>query len=827
MWLRQIRERIRTSRGPVILIGGLEFGISQIISSFGEDSAPLAWMEFRTRDRGDPIIQGNKLAEALTRSLGSPLFGYAMPYSYGLAVLKSHLTLLGPLVFAVSGAEHTPELAQSLLQLNRQGSRVVLHFATTPELKFPKNSLIFHSKNLLMTLEQAHSEAKSSLPTIDQAIVEGLWQQSGGLFEPFRTLLAQAQGLPMVFRPSPIGPQLLGEGLEVNLKAVFDTLVRQKRFVEALELAVSHLQYRIEEVLEPAAEAMWTRGTHAFMARQLAGLPPQLRKSPNVLRWELAAAISLGKEEALLADVKQALSNPETPAELRAWFGQALKRQGDLEGYLHQTQQAVSLQKTPLTLYSYAKAIQASSPEQSLQYFKEALRLAEAQNGPYWATQATHGLTQSLIQAGHYSEAQDWAEWGLNLYQRENLGHSFLRLALLNELAIARILVGDTVGLAELLKEEFGHLDQVEPSWATLFKTTLAGLMLVGGRAAEASRLYAEIWQQTKDREHYAALANLWVRSLLEEHQFERALQVAKRAVRLTNDLSPPFRQQAELALAMVQSFSLADKTIQTLEELQEAFSKPLLAVAKAQAALYLARCYLSVGDLPKAHKTIDAARPVLSGLGSSGLHYLAGPASFFGEVFDLIQEHPNAPLRAKFLGDTTLIYNGLQISLRQRFADIVMALMLNPHGLSGEKLTVLVYGETGNLATTKADLSRLREIIPIQARPYRLGVEFSADFIEAQRLLAGGKVGPALNLYRGSLLPDSDAPLVIEEREVLEEILRQAVLSSGNHDSILLLAELLKDDLEVWEAAITALPKNDPRRVLAKARMERVATDW
>lgn len=75
--------------------------------------------------------------------------------------------------------------------------------------------------------------------------------------------------------------------------------------------------------------------------------------------------------------------------------------------------------------------------------------------------------------------------------------------------------------------------------------------------------------------------------------------------------------------------------------------------------------------------------------------------------------------------------------------------------------------------------------------------------------------------------MPRSGAPLVVEYRGVLEETLRQTVLASSDAEALLLLAERLGDDLELWEAVLVALSKHDPRRALALARVKRLREEW
>lgn len=131
-------------------------------------------------------------------------------------------------------------------------------------------------------------------------------------------------------------------------------------------------------------------------------------------------------------------------------------------------------------------------------------------------------------------------------------------------------------------------------------------------------------------------------------------------------------------------------------------------------------------------------------------------------------------------------------------------------------------------LGTAKALVSRLRDQLPIESRPYRIGVPFTADFLELQEHLRAGRVRQALNLYKGPLLPGSEAPAVVELREHIDESLRQAVLASGDAEAMIELANRTDaGDLELLEAAFELVPQNDPQSPLLRARIRQVRRDW
>ncbi len=126
-------------------------------------------------------------------------------------------------------------------------------------------------------------------------------------------------------------------------------------------------------------------------------------------------------------------------------------------------------------------------------------------------------------------------------------------------------------------------------------------------------------------------------------------------------------------------------------------------------------------------------------------------------------------------------------------------------------------------------ELCRLRGLgLEIAPRPYRLHTPLGADFLELQEALKRGDLRRALSLYRGPpLLPKSTAPGIEALRLELEEGLRGAVLGRGDPELLFTLAQRLGKDLEVWEALLGLLPREDPRRPLAAARVARLRREY
>lgn len=186
-----------------------------------------------------------------------------------------------------------------------------------------------------------------------------------------------------------------------------------------------------------------------------------------------------------------------------------------------------------------------------------------------------------------------------------------------------------------------------------------------------------------------------------------------------------------------------------------------------------------------------------------------------------------DTPAQLEFLGAARIQSGDQAVKIQPRLADILAMLVANPQGLTGEQLLLLVYGEGGRPGTLKSALSKLRRLVPISSQPYRLESILGADFVQLENALRVGAVREAVSLYTGSLLPQSEAPGVVELRERLDGAVRGAVLASSDGELVWQLAELLGDDLEVWEAAVAQLPGADHRRALARVRTERLREQW
>ncbi|MGR0159053.1 GAF domain-containing protein [Paenarthrobacter nitroguajacolicus] len=181
------------------------------------------------------------------------------------------------------------------------------------------------------------------------------------------------------------------------------------------------------------------------------------------------------------------------------------------------------------------------------------------------------------------------------------------------------------------------------------------------------------------------------------------------------------------------------------------------------------------------------------------------------------------------------LSIDGRTVSLSARHSEILAILSNNPAGLTAEDLCTQLYPGDGSAVTLRAEMVRLRKVIQElspdavpESRPYRLPVELLPDSGQVLSCLQRGAHRIALEIYKGGLLPRSEAPGVVQLRERVSHLLREALLSDGSVDSLLKYAELpeAKYDVDLRLAVLKLLPPRSPKRAAVVADLERIETD-
>lgn len=167
---------------------------------------------------------------------------------------------------------------------------------------------------------------------------------------------------------------------------------------------------------------------------------------------------------------------------------------------------------------------------------------------------------------------------------------------------------------------------------------------------------------------------------------------------------------------------------------------------------------------------------------------------------------------------------DGRLLQLSRRHTEVIALLAARPGGMTSDELAVELYGDAAHRSTARVEVCRLRKLLGdwIDTEPYRLCVDVECDVEQIQGLLEQGAVREAADRYEGKLLPHSEAPGVVRQRDGLDGWMRHAVMSAD--DGAALWAWLRSpsgcDDLAAWKRLLARLKFHDPRRSLAAARL-------
>jgi GAF domain len=233
----------------------------------------------------------------------------------------------------------------------------------------------------------------------------------------------------------------------------------------------------------------------------------------------------------------------------------------------------------------------------------------------------------------------------------------------------------------------------------------------------------------------------------------------------------------------------------------------------------------------------------VLGAVDITGGNHLASPQSLAlvqataraaeAELATLRPTRPGSGTRLRALGrdEAILEIGGARHRLGRRHSEILVLLAAHPDGLTNDRLAWELYGERLiNPVTLRAELSRLRQLLGrlFQSRPYRLTERMAADFHSVADLVRGGSIGAALRTYQGPLLPGSDSPGILRLRGQLDDLVRDAVLQTGDNTILERWATSPsgEDDLEAWESLLAGTPAGSRRHVRVATRAASLRRD-
>ncbi|MET0145403.1 MAG: transcriptional regulator [Ilumatobacteraceae bacterium] len=180
------------------------------------------------------------------------------------------------------------------------------------------------------------------------------------------------------------------------------------------------------------------------------------------------------------------------------------------------------------------------------------------------------------------------------------------------------------------------------------------------------------------------------------------------------------------------------------------------------------------------------------------------------------------AGLDIQVLGRSRATLDGSPVALTRRQLELIVTLAL-VGAATLDELHALLFGDRPiSRSTLRAEISHLRSLLggAIASRPYRLTVPCRLDVADVLDRLGQSDVGGAVERYEGSLLPASEAPLIVERRYHVDVALRTALLLGGTTSQLLRYAAVHRSDLEVLQQAVAIAEPGDPDLPVAVAAL-------
>ncbi len=826
----RIVSRIIENDRPAIIIADSRFGGPHIFLEIVKREELCIWIKLAPEDKDDPIAQGNSLSDAITKSIGSQLFGHAMPFQYGLSVLQASLATFAPLTIILSNADYGQAFAQGLINLHGRGSRVIIAFEEHPkEFLIPAKSNVIKENDLQLDYEEAYNIADERISEIEVAY---LLQISKARYESFLLELHKIIGLPTPLRPGPGSFETPPDAnISVPPKMLLQIAIKRSEWLNAFELAIEHDPKQAVAIIDKAAERYFERGLYDRLWQHLESLPDELKENERLIYWQFNTASRVGKIKEIYPKVEKFLAANDS-ADIRALYANTLSPKKGLR----ESRKAYNSKKSYVTLLHYANNLLTSNVQKALEIFQELDNMAKIKGSDKKRVVALAGIALSLGVLGRYKEAVEWFNESLNLFNKTGSSDWQLRAYLYTNMSYSRILIGDNLGLDKFLLSEEKALREAFPGLLVAYRNTLGEYYLSIAEAENALAYFQANHDllidknPLKGRDFPAGIVSNLTLALVQLGRLEQAKQLAEKHYFLTrgSELNTDDNISVSIAYGMVLNHF---DPVAALQPLKEAFSSAKSIHNELYAtwsAIHLAKSYLKLKKKAEARNILNQAAEGLEELSPEGFRLLSGKEDEYKEVHDLWSTALDpSPLKIKFLGSDDVWLNDQPLPLRNKWKEVLCLLALSKDGVSAEKLLLDIYGDAPKMSTLKATVSKLRQMLDITASPYQIKLDFSADFNQLQDYLNVGNIRKALELYQGPLLPFSKAPGVLEARDFLEEAVRQAVINAADVEALVDLAEKLPEDFEVWELCLNKLPKEDPRYALLNAKYKKLKEDW
>lgn len=811
-WRTRVRNELSALPKRSLLECNRESGIEIVVGVARHGGIPV--VSIWTQEPLDEDSLCTLLISAIKRALGSDVCRGVETVSSASELLNHYQKSVGPICLILGWIEHLNCHLTTLLGIAGPASDVVAICESARNIDVPSGFHVQGMDCLKMTPEEALIESRGLCTEIEAA---RMLVRSGRHYVSFASALYR---LISGHDSQSVDPVLKGGDIIAQGQTI-DALVARSMWALALDRSCIWAPEKIPPIVDEIGKAFSASGEYEHLLSRLASCPPEVREDPRVFYWLFAAAAAVGQHWAWLPGARRILQEHEAP-ELRAAV--AIAHPG--RDMVSETSRALRAHESPITLRAHGFALgMAGERDIPLVMFREAMRLADLQQAHNLVVACGIDIAQLELRRGRYLEAVGWSKWALSELHRRGVGDHTRRLSAIATLAYLTVMTGDHIDAEEMLKDCDPSLGNASIPGLEGLVSTLGDVALLVEKYDLAHTLYQAQYESAPVEVSAFASLNLVVLELARGNQRD-AESIAEVAFAVGSGGSEHERAIGWLVRGMVLASRGAREADSALITALDLLVLTSVSIHIAQAAIWLALSRHSRHETASAVAVLRANAVHVDGLSESGWQLLGAKHAALVELRNLYFRSKST-LGIRFLGSQSVTLHSGQKSLSVRQAEILALLAQHPQGLTAEKLHNLQYGGEGEAQRTKVAVSRLRKILPISSSPYRIDLPFRADFLEVLNSIEDGNLQRALNLYSGELLPNSDAPAIVELRIYLEEALRRAVLRSKDSDALIQLGTILDNDIEVWLAARESLTQGDYRHAAITARISRIRASW
>lgn len=611
-----------------------------------------------------------------------------------------------------------------------------------------------------------------------------------------------------------------GDSLESVREAVAARL-RRGSWREAMAECRRRAPALATEVVDQAGNRAFNEGDFAGLWRELSTLPEAVQCEPAVAYWLYVTATAVNRQSEVMGLVSTVLGGSAAP-ELRAAV--AVTKPGADAGA--ETLRALEAHESATTIRARAFALALEGDRHSpILLFRRAMALAEHSDASHLVVACAIDVANQELALGHYKSGRDWARWALDEYERRELREEYRREVAAATLAFAQMLLGDLpAARAALAHVAIGPEKLGIPTYEAVVSTA-ADLSLLEGRCEEALGLFTLLRRSSPLTQVASASLDV-TKCHLATGDVDAALESAEYAFSLSRGAPRAQAAIGTLGMGMALSYRDLPRATALLETAARQFEQTNFQLFQTQAAMWLALCHIRQGRVDEAARALSLGADGLRELSETGWRLLMACDPQHAQLVALWRGG-GSPLKVRLLGSPAVEYRARQLPLTARQREVLAVLCDSEAGVTVEQLRELVFGADVHPGTVKSTVSRLRQLVPISASPYRLLAPFECDFKQVLAFISTGQAHRAVQQYTGPLLPGSLAPGVVDLRLHVEECLRRAVMAASDPDLLIQFATAQGDDLELWEAARASLAHGDYRLPLVIARIRRIRETW